>query len=58
MDDDFLKELRETDRDNEWRSKLLIRGMKQTLEKRKRQSKLSKWLHGRKHKHKGYDYFK
>ncbi|CAH1205652.1 MULTISPECIES: hypothetical protein [Paenibacillus] len=44
MDENFIKELRETSREDRRRSELIILGMKETLKVRKEQGRLKRWL--------------
>ncbi|MDO3411912.1 hypothetical protein QWJ34_19270 [Saccharibacillus sp. CPCC 101409] len=44
MNDEFLKDLHELDRGDEDRSKLILKGIKKTLEERKSGSMLERWL--------------
>jgi hypothetical protein len=44
MDDNFIKELRRTSRNNKQRSELLIRGMKAALQERKEENRLKRWI--------------
>lgn len=44
MDDNFIKELRRTSRNDKQRSELLIRGMKAVLQERKEENRIKKWM--------------
>lgn len=48
MDDKFIKELREISRDDRRRSEFMIQGMKETLEERKQQNILKRWIRRKK----------
>ncbi|MFB5675886.1 hypothetical protein ACE3NQ_09190 [Paenibacillus terreus] len=44
MDDNFIKELRRTSRNDKQRSELLIKGMKAVLQERKEESRIKRWM--------------
>lgn len=48
MDDKFIKELREISRDDRRRSEFMIQGMKETLQERKEESMLKRWIRRKK----------
>lgn len=50
MDDKFIKELRKISRDDRRRSEFMIQGMKETLQERKEESLLKRWMRRRKTK--------
>lgn len=50
MDDKFIKELRKISRDDRRRSQFMIQGMKETLQERKEEGLLKRWMRRRKTK--------
>ncbi|SCX86849.1 hypothetical protein SAMN05720606_101282 [Paenibacillus polysaccharolyticus] len=50
MDDKFIKELRKISRDDRRRSEFMIQGMKETLQERKEEGLLKRWMRRRKTK--------
>ncbi|WP_240636681.1 hypothetical protein [Paenibacillus silvae] len=48
MDDKFIKELRRISRDDRRRSEFMIQGMKETLQERKEEGVVKRWLRRRK----------
>ncbi|MFB5675906.1 hypothetical protein ACE3NQ_09080 [Paenibacillus terreus] len=44
MDDNFIKELRRTSRNDKQRSELLISGMKAVLQERKEETRIKRWM--------------
>ena len=50
MDDKFIKELRKISRDDRRRSEFMIQGMKETLQERKEEGLVKRWMRRRKTK--------
>ncbi|KAA8782888.1 hypothetical protein EC604_03385 [Paenibacillus amylolyticus] len=50
MDDKFIKELRKISRDDRRRSEFMIQGLKETLQERKEEGLLKRWMRRRKTK--------
>lgn len=48
MDDKFIKELREISRDDRRRSEFMIQGLKETLQERKEEGILKRWIRRKK----------
>lgn len=48
MDDKFIKELREISRDDRRRSEFMIQGLKETLQERKEEGLLKRWIRRKK----------
>lgn len=48
MDDQFIRQLRNTGRQDKERSELLITGLKEELRQRKQENPLQRWLRSRK----------
>lgn len=48
MDDQFIRQLRNTGRQDKERSELLITGLKEELRQRKQENPLQRWLRNRK----------
>lgn len=48
MDDKFIKELREISRDDRRRSEFMIQGLKETLQERKEEGLIKRWIRRKK----------